>query len=114
MKQTKYSSLDLTIHMVETSKKCSLEQSSKLCCSELQTDLSNMYYQHGITSKDYGMKKVFWYKSINDVPKNTFSLIVAQEFFDALSIHKFRVSKNLYEYLLVEEKLILFDYCLEN
>lgn len=77
--------------MVETSKKCSLEQSNKLCCSVLQTDLTKNYHQHGITSERYGSKKVFWYKSIDDVPRNTFSLIVAQEFFDALPIHKFRV-----------------------
>lgn len=78
--------------MVETSKKCSIEQANKLCCSELLMDVSNNYYQCGITSKKYGMKKIFWYKSIDDIPRNTFSLIVAQEFFDALPIHKFRVS----------------------
>lgn len=77
--------------MVETSKKCSIEQFNKLCCSELQTDLLLNYYQHGITSKKYGEKKVFWYRSIDDIPKNSFSLIVAQEFFDALPIHKFKV-----------------------
>jgi len=80
--------------MVETSKKCSLEQARKLCCSELQSDLSENYYQHGITSEKYGMKEIFWYNSIDDIQKNTFSLIVAQEFFDALPIHKFRASIN--------------------
>jgi len=77
--------------MVEISKKCSLEQSKKLCCLGLQTDLTKNYYQRGILSEKYGSKKVFWYRSIDDVPRNTFSLIVAQEFFDALPIHKFRV-----------------------
>lgn len=80
--------------MVEISKKCSLEQANKLCSSKVLTDLSNSYYQHGITSKAYGMKDIFWYKSIDDVPRNNFNLIVAQEFFDALPIHKFRVSIN--------------------
>lgn len=92
LKQTQYSTLDLSIHMVETSRKCSLEQASKLCCSELLTDLPENYYQCGLTSEKYGMKKIFWYKSIDDVPQNTFNFIVAQEFFDALPIHKFRAS----------------------
>ncbi|XP_008185383.2 protein arginine methyltransferase NDUFAF7, mitochondrial [Acyrthosiphon pisum] len=90
LKQTQYSSLDLSIHMVETSKKCSLEQADKLGCSDLRTDSGKCYYQHGITSEKYGMKEIFWYESIDDIPRNTFSLIVAQEFFDALPVHKFR------------------------
>jgi len=80
--------------MVETSKKCSLEQANKLCSSELQTDLGKSYYQRGITSEKYGMKEISWYESIDDIPRNTFSLIVAQEFFDALPVHKFRASIN--------------------
>lgn len=96
LKQTQYSTLDLSVHMVETSNKCSLEQAHKLCCSELFSDLPKNYYQCGKTSEKYGMKNIFWYKSIDDVPRNTFSLIVAQEFFDALPIHKFRVCINYY------------------
>jgi len=80
--------------MVETSKKCSLEQAKKLCCSELLSDLPKNYYQRGITSEKYGIKEIFWYNSVDDIPKNNFSLIVAQEFFDALPIHKFRASMN--------------------
>lgn len=80
--------------MVETSRKYSLEQASKLCCSELLTDLSKNYHQCGLTSEKHGMKKIFWYKSIDDVPRNNFNFIVAQEFFDALPIHKFRASMN--------------------
>jgi len=80
--------------MVETSKKCSLEQANKLNCSDLRTDSGKCYYQHGITCEKYGMKEIFWYESIDDIPKNTFSLIVAQEFFDALPVHKFRASIN--------------------
>lgn len=78
--------------MVETSKKCSIEQANILGCLKLQKDLSKKYYQHGITSEKYGMKEIFWYTSIDDVPRNNFNLIVAQEFFDALPIHKFRVN----------------------
>lgn len=84
--------------MVETSKKCSLDQANKLCCSEYQTDLHKNYYQQGTTSEKYGKKKIFWYKSINDIPRNNFSFIVAQEFFDALPIHKFRASINYFNY----------------
>lgn len=100
--------------MVEISKKCSIEQSNKLCCSGLLTDLPKNYYQHGITSAKYGGKKVFWYRSIDDVPRNTFSLIVAQEFFDALPIHKFRVSiiyyyTVLFIHYLCYKKMIIYS-----
>uniref|UniRef100_A0A2S2PGN3 Protein arginine methyltransferase NDUFAF7 n=1 Tax=Schizaphis graminum TaxID=13262 RepID=A0A2S2PGN3_SCHGA len=90
LKQTQYSSLDLSIHMVETSKKCSLEQANKLCSSDSRIESSKCYYQHGRTCEKYGKKEIFWYESIDDIPRNTFSLIVAQEFFDALPVHKFR------------------------
>lgn len=101
LKQTQYSSLDLSIHMVETSKKCSLEQANKLGCSNSQTDLGQCYYQHGITCEKYGKKEIFWYESIDDIPRNTFSLIVAQEFFDALPIHKFKkINETWYEIVI--------------
>lgn len=90
LKQTQYSSLDLSIHMVETSKKCSLEQANKLCSSDLKMESDKCYYQSGITCEKYGKKEIFWYASIDDIPRDTFSLIVAQEFFDALPIYKFR------------------------
>lgn len=80
--------------MVETSKKCSLEQANKLCSSDLKIESDKCYYQSGITCEKYGKKEIFWYESIDDIPRNTFSLIVAQEFFDALPIHKFRASIN--------------------
>lgn len=80
--------------MVETSEKCSLQQANKLCCSELLSNLTNNCYRSGKTSEKYGSKEIFWYKSLDDVPRSTFSLIVAQEFFDALPIHKFRVCIN--------------------
>ncbi|XP_025425924.1 protein arginine methyltransferase NDUFAF7, mitochondrial isoform X2 [Sipha flava] len=102
LKQTQYNALDLSIHMVETSKKCSLEQANKLCCSELLKDMSNNFYQCGTTSEKYGMKKIFWYKSIDDIPRNTFSLIVAQEFFDALPIHKFRKINDEWREILID------------
>lgn len=101
-KQSQYNILDLSIHMVETSKRCSLEQAKNLCCSELLSDLPNNYYQRGITSEKYGMKEIFWYNSIDDIPRNIFSLIVAQEFFDALPIHKFRKINGEWREILID------------
>jgi len=99
--------------MVETSKKCSLEQADKLGCSDLRTDSGKCYYQRGITCENYGMKEIFWYKSINDIPRNTFSLIVAQEFFDALPVHKFRASINYLIFKFIAVIIYLISY-LEN
>lgn len=44
---------------------------------------------------------VFWHKQLQDVP-NSFSLIVAHEFFDALPIHKFHKTFNGYKEVLID------------
>jgi len=46
-----------------------------------------MHYREGVTRDGV---KIYWYYSINDVPRK-FSVFIAQEFFDALPIHKFQV-----------------------
>lgn len=47
------------------------------------------HYQKGIMKDG---TRVFWYYSLNEVPHN-FSCFLAHEFFDALPVHKFKVSK---------------------
>ncbi|XP_050523780.1 protein arginine methyltransferase NDUFAF7, mitochondrial isoform X2 [Daktulosphaira vitifoliae] len=116
LNQTHYKNLiDLTIHMVEISNKYSLKQAKKLSCSHLETNMSHKYFQYGKTSNVYGSKDIFWYYNLDDVPKNTFSFIVAQEFFDALPVHKFRKCKNKWREILIDIKNIssgTFQYVL--
>ncbi|XP_050442537.1 protein arginine methyltransferase NDUFAF7 homolog, mitochondrial [Adelges cooleyi] len=103
LNQTQYKNwMSISIHMVEMSKKYSLEQAKKLNCTILEIDNCQKYYQHGQTSEVYGTKDIFWYHSIDDIPRNKFSFIVAQEFFDALPIHKFRNCQGKWREILID------------
>lgn len=94
LNQTNYkNSIDLSIHMVEISNKYSFKQANNLGCSHLESKMDHNYFQRGKTSNEYASKDIFWYYNLDHIPKNTFSFIVAQEFFDALPVHKFRVNK---------------------
>lgn len=85
----------VSVHLIEISPTLSQLQAEKLCTNsrELTANESKispvMHYREGVT-KDGGVK-IYWYYSINDVPRK-FSVFVAHEFFDALPIHKFQVS----------------------
>jgi len=85
----------ISIHLVEISPVLSAIQAEKLCTESRNIELrinedqtnSIMHYREGVTRDGV---KIYWYYSINDVPRN-FSVFIAQEFFDALPIHKFQV-----------------------
>lgn len=89
----------ISVHLVEVSPVLSMIQAKKLCIESKNSELavnenqknSITHYREG-TTKD-GVK-IYWYYAINDVPRK-FSIFVAQEFFDALPIHKFQVLKKL-------------------
>lgn len=55
------------------------------------------YYQTGLMEDG---TPVFWYYSLNEVPRN-FSCILAHEFFDALPIHKFKKTPEGWREILV-------------
>ena len=75
--------------MVEISQSLSFLQGQKLCKDIIEIKDSNQKnYMRGETIDNV---PVYWYRSIEDVPSE-FSLIIANEFFDVLPIHKFRVS----------------------
>lgn len=93
----KFNLLDkVSVHLVEISPGLSQLQTEKLCTESKDNEPTTnedekfiMHYREGVTKDSV---KIYWYYSINDIPKN-FSIFVAHEFFDALPIHKFQVSK---------------------
>ncbi|CAK9825793.1 Protein arginine methyltransferase NDUFAF7, mitochondrial [Anthophora retusa] len=112
----------VSIHLVEVSPALSLIQAKNLCKTfkehAVETNESKensvAYYREGVTEDDV---KLFWYKSVQDVPKD-FSVFLAHEFFDALPIHKFQKTERGWTEVLVdiiegsnEEK---FCYVLSN
>lgn len=90
----------ISIHLVEISPALSKLQAEKLCTESRDCEpkvnenvkSSITHYKEGITKDG---TKIYWYYSINDVPRE-FSIFVAHEFFDALPIHKFQVLKSEY------------------
>ncbi|XP_014211634.1 protein arginine methyltransferase NDUFAF7, mitochondrial [Copidosoma floridanum] len=99
VKQLKKSHL-VSLHLVEVSPVLAEIQRKTLCPSESTDDVndSGKYYKRGKTPDNV---EVFWYKSILDIPEG-FSVFVAQEFFDALPIHKFQKTKDGWFELLVD------------
>ncbi|XP_070156684.1 protein arginine methyltransferase NDUFAF7, mitochondrial isoform X2 [Polyergus mexicanus] len=96
----------ISVHLVELSPVLSMIQAKKLCIESRDSELrinknqrnSVTYYREGIT-KD--RVKIYWYYTINDVPRE-FSVFVAQEFFDALPIHKFQKTGKGWREVLVD------------
>lgn len=103
------------MHLVEISPKLSEIQAKNLCTSyeELTPNINSKMknaigpYKQGVTKDGI---KVFWYYSVNDIPQS-FSVILAHEFFDALPIHKFQVFlKKFNKYILFSLiKILLFS-----
>ncbi|OXU24182.1 hypothetical protein TSAR_001215 [Trichomalopsis sarcophagae] len=104
------------IHYIEVSPVLAKIQKEKLCstiASEEITAPSNKSYQFGKTKDKI---EIYWYKSIADLPEG-FTVFIAQEFFDALPIHKFQKTKNGWFEVLVDvdpnsEKVPKFRYVL--
>lgn len=90
----------LSIHLVELSPYLSKMQAQKLCYSSTELEKRNdvPFYRAGETVSG---SKVYWYKNIEDVPKE-FSIILAHEFFDALPIHKLQKDGDLWKEILVD------------
>jgi NADH dehydrogenase [ubiquinone] 1 alpha subcomplex assembly factor 7 len=79
---------EVSLHFVEVSPHLSAVQSKTLCVETTRAlTPTEPHYQSGITVTNI---PVFWYNSIQDVPRQ-FSCFLAHEFFDALPIHKFQV-----------------------
>ncbi|CRK98491.1 CLUMA_CG011848, isoform A [Clunio marinus] len=91
----------LTIHLVELSPYLSTMQAQKLCYSSSKMDQESglPYYQTGET---LGGVRIFWYRRIEDIPKE-FSIILAHEFFDVLPIHKLQRDGSCWKEILVDK-----------
>ncbi|KAG8040484.1 hypothetical protein G9C98_002480 [Cotesia typhae] len=97
----------LSLHLVEISPALSEIQATKLCTSSKEvtpvlisnSDNSNeKHYREGVTADG---TQVFWYYSIEHVPKK-FSIFIAHEFFDALPIHKFQKNNGAWHEVFVD------------
>jgi NADH dehydrogenase [ubiquinone] 1 alpha subcomplex assembly factor 7 len=90
-------------------------QAQTLCVKTARSsEPTQLYYQLGTTATNI---PVFWYSSIQDVPRH-FSCFLANEFFDALPIHKFQVRDCALLYMDFELFCIIsegyanyFNYC---
>ncbi|XP_055606416.1 protein arginine methyltransferase NDUFAF7 homolog, mitochondrial-like [Uranotaenia lowii] len=87
----------LSIHLVEMSEHLSKVQASTLCISSSEFS-DKPFYRSGYTASG---TKVFWYRQLEDVPE-TFSIILAHEFFDALPIHKFQQHESSWKEVLID------------
>lgn len=99
-----------SVELVEVSTLLSDLQARKLCINIKMME-GNDCYKEGISH--YGCP-VYWYKHLNDVP-NKFTLLIANEFFDALPIHKFQRTDRGYREILIDNddtKELQFRYVL--
>lgn len=92
----------ISLHLVEVSPVLAEIQKKKLCVPESDSNESlcdgQKYYKKGKTADNV---EVFWYKSIVNIPHG-FSVFLAQEFFDALPIHKFQRTADGWFEMLVD------------
>ncbi|XP_029177167.1 protein arginine methyltransferase NDUFAF7, mitochondrial [Nylanderia fulva] len=96
----------VSVHLVEVSPVLSMIQAKKLCIKSTDSELrinenqknSITHYREGVTKDGI---KIYWYYTINDVPRE-FSVFIAQEFFDALPIHKFQKTDKGWREILVD------------
>lgn len=96
----------LSIHLVEISPALSEIQAKNICVTSTKVKINCLddkkntigHYREGVT--EHGVK-VFWYHSIQDVPRN-FSVFIAHEFFDALPIQKFQKNNKTWSEIFVD------------
>ncbi|XP_066993538.2 protein arginine methyltransferase NDUFAF7, mitochondrial isoform X2 [Anabrus simplex] len=85
-------------HLVEASQHLSSLQAHTLCVNLVNPTKDELYYQSGRTSAGV---PVYWYRHIQEVP-HEFSFIYANEFFDALPIHKLQKTDEGWKEVLVD------------
>lgn len=89
----------VSVHLVEVSPVLSALQAQTLTVeSHVTSEGEEPVYRHGNTADGIEVK---WYRRLQDVPRG-FSVIVAQEFFDALPIHKFQKTPRGWREVLVD------------
>ncbi|XP_022904030.1 protein arginine methyltransferase NDUFAF7 homolog, mitochondrial [Onthophagus taurus] len=88
------------ISLVEISPVLSDSQARRLCATtNLNPDQNAVIYREGMSIIENIPVK--WYKTLQDVP-NVFTLLIANEFFDALPINKFKKTDLGYREILID------------
>lgn len=81
-----------SLHLVEISPHLTQIQEQTVCGSTSLIETDRRKLHHSLSKNGI---PVSWYQALEEVPENTgFNAFVAHEFFDALPIHKLRVSLN--------------------
>ncbi|KAK7016750.1 NADH dehydrogenase [ubiquinone] complex I, assembly factor 7 [Halocaridina rubra] len=101
LKQFGVSGNNISIHLIEVSSELSRMQEERLCgstspCTENPDD--GDYFKRALTQNG---APVFWHRHLAGVPKR-FSVFLANEFFDALPVHKFRKTPKGWREVLVD------------
>ncbi|XP_064099152.1 protein arginine methyltransferase NDUFAF7, mitochondrial-like isoform X2 [Macrobrachium nipponense] len=101
LKQLGLSSTDVSIHLVEVSPELSQTQEQKLCGTSspyIENPEDGDYFRKNITTDG---SSIFWYRHLTSVPRG-FTMFLANEFFDALPVHKFRKTDNGWREVLID------------
>lgn len=90
----------ISLHMVELSSHLSQLQARRLCCQYRNNEptADEPHYCRGETLSGI---PILWYNKIEDVP-NHFSIVLANEFFDSLPIHKFQKADGKWREIMVD------------
>ncbi|XP_071550484.1 protein arginine methyltransferase NDUFAF7, mitochondrial isoform X1 [Panulirus ornatus] len=101
LNQLNVSGKELSVQLVEVSEELSQKQEEKLCgkvifdkdaCEE------ELYYKKSITTTG---SPIFWHRHLSTIPKS-FSVFLANEFFDVLPVHKIRRTENGWREVLID------------
>ncbi|XP_055697723.1 protein arginine methyltransferase NDUFAF7 homolog, mitochondrial [Phlebotomus papatasi] len=93
------SSPDLSVHLVEISPFMCQAQANRLCFTH--DEVTDPQSKHHYAGETLSGVKIFWYRSLEDVPRN-FSIFYAHEFFDALPVHKLERKDGIWKEVLVD------------
>lgn len=92
---------DLSVHFVEVSEELSCKQEEKLC-GVVQSNKDDyekeLYFKKSTTT---GGSPVFWYRHLGSVPRS-FSVFLANEFFDVLPVHKICKTEDGWREVLID------------
>ncbi|XP_044273299.1 protein arginine methyltransferase NDUFAF7, mitochondrial isoform X1 [Varanus komodoensis] len=92
------SKCNISVHLVEVSPKLSEIQASVLTEEKIELQEGPSAYMQGVTKTKL---PIFWYRDLNDVPLGN-SFYLANEFLDALPIHKFQKTEKGWREVLVD------------
>ncbi|CAK8692297.1 unnamed protein product [Clavelina lepadiformis] len=92
----------MSFHFVEMSPFLSKVQYELLCCKPLEKKIvfcTDNYFLSGRTPENIDL---FWHNALDTVPRGTFMLFIAHEFFDALPVHKFVKKDGIWKEMYID------------